>query len=153
MNVADRVDQARSAIASLKQTGTVSAYNSAFNILLARLGADNASAGQQVFWWNQGLKPFIATAISIYPLTLDRFTVLADAQRAAVAVESSRMPISAAASGASNLDANASSRKGKGKGKFRQTLHPAQQICPAEATGHSRDLPLSATISSALQLL
>ena len=49
LNVADHVDQARSAIASLQQTGTVAAYKSAFNILLARLGADNASAGQQVF--------------------------------------------------------------------------------------------------------
>ena len=138
LNVADHVDQARSAIASLQQTGTVAAYKSAFNILLARLGADNASAGQHVFWWNQGLKPFLATVTAINPLTLDRFTVLADAQRAAVAVESARMPTSAAASGASNLDANANSYKGKGKGKFRQSLHPTQQTRPAEATGHNK---------------
>ena len=56
-NVADHVDQARAAIASLKQTGTVAAYKSAFNILVSRLGTDSSFAGQQVFWWNQGLKP------------------------------------------------------------------------------------------------
>ena len=134
LSVADHVDPARSAIASLRQTGTVTTYTSAFNILLACLGADNAYAGQQVLWWNQGLEPFLATATAINPLTLDRFTVLADARRAVVAVDSSRMPTSAAASGTSNLDANASSYKGKS----RQSLHPTQQTRPAEATGHNK---------------
>ena len=84
MNVAD---QARAAIASLKQESTVAVYKAAFDRLIARVGG-NTDAGQQVFWWYQGLSPFIATATAINPLTLNKFTVLFDAERAAIAVDS-----------------------------------------------------------------
>ena len=110
LNVINHVDQARSAIASLKQTSTVAIYKAAFDVLVAQVGDD---VGQQLFWWFQGLKPFIATATAVDPAAHARYTAFSEAQSAAVAVESTRMPAGpVATSGLSTLDASASALAG-----------------------------------------
>ena len=110
LNVINHVDQARTAIASLKQTSTVAIYKAAFDVLVAQVGDD---VGQQLFWWFQGLKPFIATATAVDPAAHARYTAFSEAQSAAVAVESTRMPAGpVATSGLSTLDASASALAG-----------------------------------------
>ncbi len=99
LNLGNHSAQAKIAMSNLKQVSTVSVYRAAFDFLASR--ADNE--GMHIFWWYQGLKPFIATASALDPHTNAEYTDLADAQNAAVAVENIRMPGPAATS---NLDGN-----------------------------------------------
>ena len=149
LNVTDRDVQAKQSIQSLKQTGSVAAYKAAFDSLKVRAG----NPGMHLFWWNQGLKPVIQQLTAIDFKTSGPYTVLADAQRAALAVESARMggpatpafasdPSSSSRQPLSNLgNRGPSSAKGY---KFRQTLPPQQQTRPTAAAPHNRGTAASA---------
>lgn len=141
---------AKQSIQSLKQTGSVAAYKAAFDSLKVRAG----NPGMHLFWWNQGLKPVIQQLTAIDFRTSGPYTILADAQRAALAVESSRMggpatpafvsdPSSSSRQPFTTLDNRRPSSASKGY-KFRQTLPPQQQTRPAAAAPHNRGSAASA---------
>ena len=136
--VADHEQHAKLALQSLKQTSSVAAYKAAFDTLKAQAKIP----GMHLFWWNQGLKPFIQTATAIDFRTAGPFTNLADTQSAALAVESSKMGGAAtpSSSPSSSSQPSSSSRpfsssdNRENKDKFQQRQPPQQQSCPAAST-------------------
>ena len=125
LNLVNHSDHAKIAIASLKQTGTVTSYKAAFDALAARAGNE----GMHLFWWYQGLKPALQTATAIDPRTNKAFTNLADAQRNAVTVEGVKMAVPTGAAD------SVGTAKGQGhKAKHHQPKPPATQTRPASAT-------------------